>query len=101
MTRSSIQRSGALALFLGSAAFASPDTAAPATNGAEIAAIIKADIAKVVAGINAHDVARTTAFDAPDVIFIEDESPNSVGIASDRAGFSSAFATLIRIGASA
>ncbi len=92
MLRSLIRGWGALALVLGSAAFAGPGAAAPAADSAEIAATIRADVAAVVAGINAHDVARTTAFDAPDIIFIEDGSPNSVGIASDREGFSSAFA---------
>lgn len=61
------------------------DTAA----GAEI---IKADVAQLVAGLNAHDAARTTAFDSPDVISMECGSGPTIGIEADRRGFQMGFA---------
>jgi hypothetical protein len=55
----------------------SPASAAPSK--AEVAATIKADVAEIVAGINAHDVDRTTKFDAPDVIGLESLNTPIVG----------------------
>ena len=52
-----------------------------------IAKTIKAAVAQVVAGINAHDPIKTTAYDAPDIISIECGSPSTVGIEADREGF--------------
>jgi hypothetical protein len=42
-----------------------------------IARTIKADIAKIIAGINAHDVARATQFDADDIVSMESGRPPS------------------------
>lgn len=61
-----------------------PDTAA-------IAATIKRDVAQIVAGLNAHDVVKGTAFDAPNIIAIECGSAPIVGIEADRAGFKEMF----------
>ena len=57
-----------------------------------IADTIKADVAQVVAGLNAHDAARTTAYDAADIVEIECDSPPMVGVEADRAGFAEGFA---------
>ena len=57
-----------------------------------IADTIKADVAQVVAGLNAHDPGRTTAYDATDIVEIECDSPPMVGIEADRAGFAEGFA---------
>ncbi len=70
---------------VGSAPLIAADTAA-------IAQTIKADVAQVVAGINAHDAVKTTAYDAPDVISMECDSPSIVGVEADREGFKAGFA---------
>ena len=44
-------------------------------SNAVIAQAIKADVAAIVAGINAHDVARATQFDASDIISMESGRP--------------------------
>ncbi|MBZ5653181.1 MAG: hypothetical protein LAO18_22170, partial [Acidobacteriia bacterium] len=43
-------------------------TRAMAIDQSAIAETIKAVVAQVVAGINAHDPIKTTAYDAPDII---------------------------------
>ena len=58
-----------------------------ANDQSAIAKTIKADVAHVVAGINAHDPIKTTAYDAPDIISMECGSPSTVGIEADREGF--------------
>lgn len=67
-----------------SAVAASIDTTA-------IADTIKRDVAQLVAGLNAHDAAKTTTFDAPDVVSFECGSPPTVGIEVDRQGFERGF----------
>ena len=74
------------------AVLTAPLTAAEPTDTAAIAQTIKADVAQVVAGINAHDAVKTTAYDAPDVISIECDSPSTVGVEADREGFKAGFA---------
>ena len=66
-------------------------TKATAMDQPAIAETIKADVAQVVAGINAHDPIKTTAYDAPDIISIECGSPSTVGIEADREGFAQGF----------
>jgi ketosteroid isomerase-like protein len=81
------------ALFVLAAAllpFAAPVQAGPAAD-ARIAATIRADVAQLVAGINAHDPARATMFDAPDIISMEAGRPPSIGAAADRQGLAMAF----------
>ena len=68
---------------------AAPAAAAPSKSA--IAATIKADVAQMVAGINAHDVARATAFDAPDLVSMEGGRPPSIGAQADREGLGMAF----------
>ena len=60
---------------------------AMANDQSAIAETIKAAVAQVVAGINAHDPIKTTAYDAPDIISMECRSPSTVGIEADREGF--------------
>ena len=65
---------------------------AMANDQSAIAETIKAAVAQVVAGINAHDPIKTTAYDAPDIISMECGSPSTVGIEADREGFKMGFA---------
>ncbi len=53
---------------------------------------IKRDVAQLVAGLNAHDAVKTTAYDAANVISMECGSPSTIGIEADREGFKMAFA---------
>ncbi len=76
------------ALLLASATAAA---ATPEPTNAAVAAVIKADVAKMVAGINAHDVARATAFDAADLVSMESGRPPSIGAQADREGLGAAF----------
>ena len=64
---------------------------AASVSKAEIAQTIKADVAEIIAGINAHDPARATAFDAPGIVTMEGGRPPSIGAAADREGMSMAF----------
>ena len=57
-----------------------------------IAETIKKDVAQLVAGLNAHDAVKTTAFDAPNIVSMECGSPSTVGIEADREGFKMGFA---------
>jgi ketosteroid isomerase-like protein len=56
-----------------------------------IADTIKADVAQIVSGINAHDVELATRFDADDIVSMESGRPPSQGIAAERAGLTQAF----------
>ena len=69
-----------------------PWTAAMSIDKAVIAKTIKTDIAEVVAGLNAHDAVKTTAYDAPNIISMECGSPPTVGVEADREGFKTGFA---------
>jgi ketosteroid isomerase-like protein len=71
-------------------AAAGPALPAPAAKAA-IAATIKAQVAEMVAGINAHDLARATAFDAPDLVSMESGREPSIGDGADRKGLAMAF----------
>jgi ketosteroid isomerase-like protein len=75
----------------GSLAVVGAAEAAPAADKSAITATIKADAARMIAGINAHDVTEATAFDAPDVISMEAGRPSSVGAEADRSGLAMAF----------
>ena len=66
--------------------------AAASVDTAVIAETIKADVAQLVAGLNAHDVAKTTAYDAPNIISMECGSPSTIGVEADREGFKTGFA---------
>ena len=62
-----------------------------APSKADIAAMIKADVAEIVAGLNAHDPDRTTKFDAPDLMEMEAFNTPVMGAKADKAGFAAAF----------
>ncbi len=53
---------------------------------------LRADVAQLVAGLNAHDALKTTAFDAPDIVSIECGSPSTIGVEADKEGFQTGFA---------
>jgi ketosteroid isomerase-like protein len=71
---------------------AGSSAATPSVDTTAIGNIIKRNVAQLVAGLNAHDVDRTTAYDDPNVISMECGSPSTVGIAADREGFKNGFA---------
>jgi ketosteroid isomerase-like protein len=71
---------------------AATSTAAVPADTAAIATTIKANVAQVVAGLNAHDAVKTTAFDAPNIISMECGSPSMIGAEADREGFKMGFA---------
>ena len=56
-----------------------------------IASQIKADVAEIIAGINARDIDKATKFDASDLISMESMRPPSFGAKADRDGLSMAF----------
>jgi ketosteroid isomerase-like protein len=56
-----------------------------------IASQIKADVAQIIAGINAKDIDKATKFDAPDLISMESMRAPSLGAKADRDGLSMAF----------
>lgn len=56
-----------------------------AASNAEIATQIKADIAEMIAGINAQDPDRATKFDAPEFVSMESMREPSFGAAADKA----------------
>lgn len=66
---------------------AGADSSAPAmsVNTTAVAEEIKTDVAQLVAGINAHDAAKATAYDAPNVISMECGSPQRSE--ADKEGF--------------
>ena len=76
-----------LLLFAAAAIGTAVWTRTMAIDQSAIAETIKAAVAQVVAGINAHDPIKTTAYDAPDIISMECGSPSTVGIEADREGF--------------
>ena len=66
-------------------------TKAMANDQSAIPETIKGAVAQVVAGINAHDPIKATAYDAPNIISMECGSPSTVGIEADREGFRQGF----------
>jgi ketosteroid isomerase-like protein len=91
MNFSAYWKSGLLLLALASVGTA-PWTAAMPVDKAAIAETIKMDVGQVVAGLNAHDAAKVTAYDASNVISMECGSPSTVGVEADREGFKMGFA---------
>jgi ketosteroid isomerase-like protein len=81
-----------LLLLAFAAAGIASSTAAGSADTAMIAKTIKTDVAQLVAGLNAHDVAKTTAYDAPNIISMECGSPSTIGVEADREGFRMGFA---------
>ncbi len=79
---------GMLAVSLGSDASAATGSA----NRAAISDTIKAQVRDMVTGINTHNAARATEYDAPNVTVIQSGQPNMVGAAADLADFKRGFA---------
>lgn len=79
-------------LLLAFAACGASSMAAEPADTKAIAKTIKADVAQVVAGLNAHDAEKTTAFDAPDIVSMEYGSSSTVGAEADKEGFQMGFA---------
>jgi ketosteroid isomerase-like protein len=77
----------ALCLFCATATQA---TASPASQ-AKIAKTIEADVAELIAGINAHDPDRATRFDAPGIVSMESGRPPSTGAAANKEGLIQTF----------
>lgn len=69
-----------------------PSPAAAPADMAAVANTIKADVAEMIAGINAHDADKATAFDAADVVFMECGDKPTVGAKADREAFREHFA---------
>jgi ketosteroid isomerase-like protein len=67
--------------------------AAPASNREAIDAAIKAQVRDIVNGINTHNADLATAHDAPNVVGIDNDQPNTAGAAADASGFKQAFAS--------
>jgi ketosteroid isomerase-like protein len=67
-------------------------TAAESVDTSVVAETIKTEVAQLVAGINAHDPAKATAYDALNVISMECDSPSTIGVEADREGFKAGFA---------
>jgi ketosteroid isomerase-like protein len=65
-------------------------SAATAAANERIEQTIKADVAEMVAGINAHDVARATQFDAVGIVTMESGRTPSTGADADRQGMAMA-----------
>jgi ketosteroid isomerase-like protein len=86
----SFWRSGLLLVFF--VAGTESSAAAEPVDATAIARTIRADVAQLVAGLNAHDAIKTTAYDAQDVVSIECGSPSTIGIEADRDGFKQGFA---------
>jgi ketosteroid isomerase-like protein len=72
---------------------ARPGTQASSAKADESAAArtIKSDVAQLIAGINAHDVRRATAFDAPNIVSMECGRPSTTTLAAEQAGHGEAF----------
>jgi ketosteroid isomerase-like protein len=62
-------------------------------DNATIARTIKSDVAQFIAGINAHDVRRATAFDATDIVSMECGRPSTTTLAAEQSGLGDAFAS--------
>ena len=77
---------------LRAAAGTASSTVAASVDTAAIAETIKTDVAQLVAGLNAHDAVKTTAYDAPNIISMECGSPSTIGVEADRDGFKQGFA---------
>ena len=69
-----------------------PSAATVSIDTSVIARTIKTYVAQLVAGINAHDADKATAFDDPNIISMECGSPSAIGIDADREGFKQGFA---------
>ncbi len=90
MNRSASWKSILILLLFAAATTLSAATATVDTGA--VARTIKGDVAQLVAGLNAHDAFKTTAYDAPDIVSMECGSPSTIGLEADREGFKAGFA---------
>lgn len=67
-------------------------TAAVPVGTAAVADTIKTDVAQLVAGLNAHDAVKATAYDDPNIVSMQCGSPPTVGAEVDREAFKAGFA---------
>lgn len=81
-----------LLLLAFAAAGTASSTGAGSVDTAVIAETVKTDVAQLIAGINAHDAAKATAYDAPNVISMECGRPTTIGVEADREGLKMGFA---------
>jgi ketosteroid isomerase-like protein len=72
-------------------AFLAPQAFGAAESQSDVADKIRAEVAGIVAGINAHDVDQATQFDADEIVSMESGRPASNGILEERKGLSEAF----------
>jgi ketosteroid isomerase-like protein len=82
----------AAVVIVGAAALAAVRVSAAPDDNATIVRTIKADVAQFIAGINAHDVRRATAFDAIDLVSMECGRPSTTTLAAEQSGLGDAFA---------
>jgi ketosteroid isomerase-like protein len=82
----------AAVVIFGAAALAVVRASVAQSDNATIARTIKADVAQFIAGINAHDVRRATAFDATDIVSMECGRPSTTTLAAEQSGLGDAFA---------
>jgi ketosteroid isomerase-like protein len=73
---------------LGIASFSGANAADLSTT----AETIKQEVRQIVAGLNAHDVAKATMYDADKIVAMQCGSPPVTGAEADRAGFKEMFA---------
>lgn len=81
-----------LLLAFAAAAGTVSSTRASSADTAVIAETVKTDVAQLIAGINAHDAAKATSYDAPNVISMECGRPTTIGVEADREGLKTGFA---------
>lgn len=62
-----------------------------AESQSDIANKIKAEVASITAGINAHGFDQATHYDSDDIVSMESGRPTSYGILEERKGLSEAF----------
>lgn len=80
-------------LVLATVAAISTNASAAATRPTRAAIVsqIEADVAEIIAGINAKDIERATKYDAPELVSMESMREPSVGAQADRDGLTLAF----------
>jgi ketosteroid isomerase-like protein len=78
----------ALVVLAGGQAFAAPASTLQAVDAA-----IKAQVREIVTGINTRDANLATVHDAPNIVTVQNDHPNTFGLAADVSGFKQGFAS--------
>lgn len=86
-----LSRYRSIVVFAALSCFSAEVLAAPDRSESAVASTIKMDVAEMVAGINAKDIAKATKFDAPDLVSMESGREPSVGAKADHDGLSMTF----------